>query len=187
MKIGFFGGSFNPPTLAHLNLARQAVKQYNLDLFYFVPVNDYYPKDGLIDLDTRCKMLDIMLKDESKIKTSKIEKNRNSRYSAYEIFNTISYENKDDQIFFVMGEDNYKKMPSWDHYEDLKKYSYIVFQREEGNSFNRTDKNIFYMENDKNLKISSTLIRSNQKEHKPIDNYVTKEIKEFIDKNKLYL
>jgi nicotinic acid mononucleotide adenylyltransferase len=29
MKIGFFGGSFNPPTIAHLNLAKQAVKEYN--------------------------------------------------------------------------------------------------------------------------------------------------------------
>ena len=187
MKIGFFGGSFNPPTLAHLNLAKQAVEKYNLDLFYFVPVNNYYPKKDLIDIDTRCEMLDIMLKNESKIKTSKIEKNRDSKYSAYEIINLIADENKDNQLYFIMGEDNYKKMPSWDHYEDLKKYSYIVFQREDKGDFNRTNENIFYMENDKNLNISSTLIRLNQKEHKPIDNYVTKEIKEFIKNNKLYL
>ena len=187
MKIGFFGGSFNPPTLAHLNLAKQAVEQYNLDLFYFVPVNNYYPKDGLIDIDKRCEMLDLMLKNEKKIKTSKIEKEKNSKYSAFEIFNLIADENKNNQIFFIMGEDNYNKMPSWEHYEDLRKYSYIIFQRGDANKFNQNANNVFYMENDKHLKISSSLIRSNQKENKPIDKYVTKEINDFIKRNKLYL
>ena len=36
MKIGFFGGSFNPPTKAHLNLARKAIEEKNLDKVVFV-------------------------------------------------------------------------------------------------------------------------------------------------------
>ena len=44
MKLGFFGGSFNPPTIAHYNLIKQALKEYNFDKVYFVPVNDYYKK-----------------------------------------------------------------------------------------------------------------------------------------------
>ena len=48
VKLGFFGGSFNPPTIAHYNLIKQALKEYNFDKVYFVPVNDYYKKEKKI-------------------------------------------------------------------------------------------------------------------------------------------
>ena len=67
MKIGFFGGSFNPPTIAHLNLAKQAVHEYHLDKFYYVPVNNYYNKKELIDIDTRCEMLELLCENEEKM------------------------------------------------------------------------------------------------------------------------
>ena len=31
MKIGFFGGAFNPPTIAHINLVKEALKEYSFD------------------------------------------------------------------------------------------------------------------------------------------------------------
>ncbi len=187
MKIGFFGGSFNPPTIAHLNLAKQALKEYNLDIFYFVPVNDYYQKKDLIDFDKRCQMLDLIVKDEPNLRVSRIESKKSSKYSAYEILNLIAENNKDKQVYFIMGEDNYIKMPSWNHYDDLKQYKYIVFQRDNTSQNHINDKNVFYMKNNENLKISSTLIRNNLKENMSIDKYVTKEIKEYIKNNKLYL
>ncbi len=47
MKIGFFGGSFNPPTNAHICLAQKAIKECGLDKVIFVPMNDYYRKNNL--------------------------------------------------------------------------------------------------------------------------------------------
>ena len=44
MKIGFFGGAFNPPTIAHINLVKEALKEYSFDAIYFVPVNNFYKK-----------------------------------------------------------------------------------------------------------------------------------------------
>lgn len=38
MKIGFFGGSFNPPTKAHINLAKKALNICKLDKVIFVPM-----------------------------------------------------------------------------------------------------------------------------------------------------
>ncbi len=43
-KLGFFGGSFNPVTIAHINLIKKAIKEFNLDKVYFIPMNDYYKK-----------------------------------------------------------------------------------------------------------------------------------------------
>ena len=74
MKLGFFGGSFNPPTIAHYNLIKQALKEYNFDKVYFVPVNDYYKKEKLISIDQRIEMLNLLCKKESNIEVLDIEK-----------------------------------------------------------------------------------------------------------------
>ena len=37
MKIGIFGGSFDPVHKIHLRIAREAVRQFSLDRIFFVP------------------------------------------------------------------------------------------------------------------------------------------------------
>ena len=131
MKLAFFGGSFNPPTIAHYNLIKQALKEYNFDKVYFVPVNDYYKKEKLISIDQRIEMLNLLCKKESNIEVLDIEKKINSKLNAIDIFKIL----ENDQ---------------------LKKYNYIIFQRNENEILSITDKNIIYMKNSENLKISST-------------------------------
>ena len=65
-RLGFFGGSFNPITKAHLNLILEAIDEYKLDKVYFVPMNDMYKKQGLLPLEYRKNMLEIALEDYSK-------------------------------------------------------------------------------------------------------------------------
>ena len=54
-KYGFFGGSFNPVTKAHVDLALEIVKMFNMDKVIFVPVGDNYNKKGLINEKHRYK------------------------------------------------------------------------------------------------------------------------------------
>lgn len=152
----FFGGSFNPPTIAHYNLIKQALKEYNFDKVYFVPVNDYYKKDNLISIDLRIEMLNLLCKNESDIEVLDIEKKISSQLNAIDIFKILEAKYKGHEIVFFIGEDNYAKMNTWKEYTQLKKYNYIVFQRNDNKILNITDKNIIYMKNNENLKISST-------------------------------
>ncbi len=59
MRIGFFGGSFNPPTNAHINLAKRALEECELDKVIFVPIGDFYEKAGLVSGKHRYNMLKI--------------------------------------------------------------------------------------------------------------------------------
>lgn len=186
MKLGFFGGSFNPPTIAHYNLIKQAISEYDFDKVYFVPMNDYYKKSGLIDMDKRIEMLELLCKNDSKIEVSDIEKEMDYASSAIDAFRVICDRFSGNEIVFFMGEDNFSKMETWKDYDELKKYNYIVFQRNEKYTLNINQKNVIYMKNIENLNVSSTIIRRRLQRNESIDDLVTSEIKDYILKNKLY-
>ena len=73
MKIGFFGGCFNPPTIAHIELAKKALAECNLDKVIFVPIGDFYKKKELAPARDRYNMLKIACEDIDRIEVSDIE------------------------------------------------------------------------------------------------------------------
>ena len=47
MKIGILGGTFDPPHNAHLEIAKRAIKQFDLDKVIFIPSgNPWQKKDA---------------------------------------------------------------------------------------------------------------------------------------------
>lgn len=186
MKLGFFGGSFNPPTIAHYNLIKQAISEYDFDKVYFVPMNDYYKKAGLIDMGKRIDMLELLCKNDSKMEVSDIEREMNYASSAIDSFRLIEKRYSNNDIYFFMGEDNFSKMETWKDYDELKEYNYIVFQRNDKYSLDINQKNVIYMRNTENLNISSTVIRNRLQKNESIDDFVSSDVKNYILKNKLY-
>ena len=59
MKVGIFGGSFNPVHRGHLRLATEALSELNLDKVYFVPSrqNPLKKKEELLSNAVRTKLL----------------------------------------------------------------------------------------------------------------------------------
>lgn len=128
-KYAFFGGSFNPPTFGHIDLAEDTVKEFKLDKLFFVPVGNKYKKEGLIDEKHRYNMLKIACQNKEKLDVSDIELNSDKNFNASEVFKMIKNKYKDDEIYFVLGADNLEKMPVWDNIEELLKYNYIILER----------------------------------------------------------
>lgn len=187
MKLGFFGGSFNPPTIAHYNLMKQALLEYSFDRVYFVPMNDYYSKPGLVSLKDRICMLEEMCKDDEKILVSKLEAEIEHESTAIDSLRLIKNRYNNDDVVFFMGEDNFLKMETWKDYDELKKYNYIVFQRNDNHVADINLENVIYMRNSENLKVSSTVIRKKLRKNDSIDGLVTQEVKNYILKNRLYV
>ena len=76
---------------------------------------------------------------------------------------------RESDIFFIMGSDNYEKMPTWKDYNKIKdKYNYIIIKRDES-------------------EISSTQIREMIRNNdKRVKEYLPEEVYNYIIKNKLY-
>jgi len=190
MRIGFFGGSFNPPTIAHIDLAKLAIEKCNLDKLYFVPVNDKYKKNGLISFSDRKEMLKIATKNESKIYVSDIEEKIEKQIYAIDIFEIIKEKYSDDEIYFIMGMDNFKKISSWKEYEKLKKYKYIVFERNESDesleiNINDVKEAIFILSKNTN-KISSSKVRRLIQENGNLSEFIDKDVEKYIINKNLY-
>lgn len=188
MKIGFFGGSFNPPTLAHINLAKKALKECNLDKVIFVPVGDFYDKRELALARDRYNMLKISINGQDKFEVSDFELNVKQRLYAVDVFRIIKENHQNDDIYFIMGADNFINILKWKDADELiKEYKYIVLDREEidvkGYIYRlEIDKTkITIIKNEHYNKCSSSIFRRMQKE-----DVISDEVMNYINENDLY-
>lgn len=164
-RYGFFGGCFNPPTIAHIELIEQTIKDNNLDMVYFVPMGDLYKKENLISAFHRVNMLKIAMKEKMEILNISIDSKRDLK--AIDTFRIIEKEFNQSDNYFIMGSDNFKNIKFWkDSEELLKNYKYIVLNRE----------------ND----ISSSKAREKIKNNEDASRFIYKDVEQYILENRLY-
>lgn len=194
-KYGFFGGSFNPPTKAHIYLAEKVINDMNLDKLFFVPVGNNYSKKGLIDEKYRFEMLKLICDKKEKMEVLDIEMGINEELKAIDVFKLIKERYHEEDLYYIMGADNLAKISEWrDADELIKNYKFIILQRSgysvidiiENNSLLfKYRENVHVLENKKHSKTSSTKLRNKIKSNN-IDSDIPQEIQEYIKDNKLY-
>lgn len=193
-KIGFLGGSFNPVTKAHIQLALDIIKKYDLDNVFFVPVGNFYDKAGLIEEQYRYDMLQIAIKGKEKLGVLDIELGIKQKLDAIDVFSEITRQYSLAKCYYILGADNFAKMPLWKKFDTLiQQYSYIIIQRQ-GYDANKIIKDNLklmnqkehfeIMENKRHPEVSATVIRDKIKEGnieelgKTLDNKVYAYIRE---------
>ena len=113
MRIGIFGGSFNPPHNMHLNIALKLVNKGYVDKVIFVPTGSKYTyKDNLV-LDTyRFNMIRDMIGDYPCLEVSDFELKDYVVYTC----DTLDYFREirpEDEIYFICGADNLDYINLW--------------------------------------------------------------------------
>lgn len=189
MKIGIFGGCFNPPHKMHKKIAIDLIKNKYIDQVIYVPTGDSYKKDNLISLKERYNMLKIMFKNINNVIISDISKDNKYTYT-YEILDYYQKQYPEDDIYFICGTDNLKEFKTWKRNEYvIKNYKLLIINR------NNETKNLLkeFKENNniiitkiKTNGISSSLVRNNIEENKDVNSYLDKEVYKYIIKHKLY-
>ncbi len=193
-KYGFFGGSFNPPTIAHERLAENISEKFNLDKVYFVPVGNYYNKAGLIDEKKRFDMLKSIKND--KIDVLDIELNSKKKLLTVDAFELINKKFSSSENYFILGGDNLEKLPSWKNSDKCLKNNIIAIQRGRKldniiaeNKLLEKNKNKIFEFNANNLyNYSSTEVRRaiQNKDSEILSKMLNKKVYFYIEKNNLY-
>ena len=185
--IAVFGGSFNPPTIAHLNLAKQILEKVeNVKKVIFVPVSTKYNKSGLASDEARLDLLKTICENEKGLEVSSIELDSTRQLYTIETLEKIKEQNIENDIYFVLGTDNLKELESW-HTADklLENFKLIVLERDndnmesiiQNNSLLKKYKESFIkLDNIEKIKLSASYIREQLKNNKSISGLVPKQI-----------
>lgn len=183
MRIGLFGGAFNPVHNGHMAVAYAAIEEARLDKLIFIPTgNAPHKKETEVSREDRYRMLLEVTADEEKMSVSDYEiKRRRVNYSA----NTVEYFKSlypDDELFFIIGDDSYNQLDSWyEPHRILRSCTLLVFPREGAEV--KPPAIRVRMER---VEVSSSKIREKIKIGKDCRNLLPKKVFDYIIKRNLY-
>lgn len=120
--VGLFGGSFDPPHLAHLSLARTALLQLGLAELRWVPAGQPWQKAGrpLAVPAHRLAMVQALVAGEPRFVVDPTELDRAG--PSYTIDTVEALQSRFPQRrdwFLVIGQDQYARLASWHRWQDL--------------------------------------------------------------------
>jgi nicotinate-nucleotide adenylyltransferase len=128
MKLGIFGGSFDPVHLGHLLVAQAAVEELGLDKLIFIPaaVSPFKPENKITDGKTRLRWLRLALAGKTNCEIDDQEIRRGG--ISYTIDTLRDYVKKfpGAQLFFLIGTDNAAKLNKWRDANELARLAEFV-------------------------------------------------------------
>ena len=121
MKIGLYGGSFNPVHLGHVGIARRAIADLALDKLIVIPANVSPFKTELPMIWERVELVKAAFRDLEKTVVDLREIERGGVSYAIDTVRQIAAENPGAELFFVIGEDSVEGLPRWKDIDELKR------------------------------------------------------------------
>ena len=191
MVIGMLGGSFCPPTKAHLELSKKCIEAGYCDKVIWVPVNDAYKKETNIPARFRNEMVKMTLANENDIDYSLHEQHYDRVVRTIESIKILQELYPDDKIVFIAGADKlgYKWMQKEEFVRD---FGYIVTNRGDidcetiiasSETLSKWKDNIRVLNYSSD--VSSTMVREAIKNGVETD-LITKEVYDFIKLHNLF-
>jgi len=186
-RIGILGGTFNPPHLGHLVLAREVLNKLKLDKVLFIPA--YIPPHKKIKDNNaylRYRMVLLACKGNSKFEVSKIELERKTiSYSVDTLQKLWNRYGKDIELFFIIGSDSLDELENWKDIDKILRLAKLIVVNRPGFPVKRVSSKIKQIKIPA-LDISSSMIRDRMRNSKSIRYLVPELVRKFIIKNKLY-
>ena len=196
MKVCLFGGTFDPIHIGHLIMAQSVLneKELGLEQVVFIPAADPPHKKTAkySSFQHRYNMLKKSLEGRSCFKVSNIENTLNGE--SYTI-NTVNYflseyDLEKDEIYLLIGEDSLVNFNTWKRPEEISGKVILLTIKRPGWKRDNVEKK--FLKKTKfidgpEIKLSSTLIRDYVKTGKSIKYLVTDSVRDYINKNNLYV
>ncbi len=123
MKIGVLGGTFDPPHVGHLRLAKAALDSLSLDLVLWIPnAQNPLKKDSPTAEDaTRLEMVQLMIADEPQMAVSDIEITREGPSYMWETLDELKASHLGADFWLLLGADNLESFMRWHYPERILK------------------------------------------------------------------
>jgi nicotinate-nucleotide adenylyltransferase len=196
LRVGIFGGAFNPPHLGHLVCAQEAMTQLELDRVVFMPVGEAPHREipGDPGAEARLEMVELAVADDERFETSRLELDREGPSYTADTLEQLAKEAPDDELFLILGGDQAAALGAWHEPEKvLERATVAVFERVSwgrnaiGIKIGRLPgaERVRYLDMPL-MQVSSSAIRRRVSEDLPIRYLVPDRVEEYIRENNLY-
>lgn len=196
MRIGLFGGSFNPIHNAHIALASTICVQANLDEVWFMvsPHNPLKQAEGLLGENERYEMVKLALEalpysggDKIRLKASNYEFHLERPSFTWKTLEALSKDFPQHEFCLVIGGDNWVAFPRWAHHEEiLAKHQIYVYPREESDFDETTLPENVHLIHTPKINITSTMLREMIGKGEDISAYVPERVARTISEKGYY-
>ncbi|NOQ39626.1 MAG: nicotinate (nicotinamide) nucleotide adenylyltransferase [Anaerolineales bacterium] len=197
MKIGYFGGTFDPPHLGHVILAVEALYQLELDSLKWIltPFPPHKNNLPITPVEVRLEMLKLAVGKHPGFEISLVDLNRDPPHYAADTVEILRAENPTSKLIYLIGEDSLVDLPDW--YAPTRFLAnvdqLVVALRPQINSdltklessLPALREKIYYL-SDAMLQISSSFIRERIKNNGPVRHLLDPEVYQYLDENNLY-
>lgn len=115
MRLGVFGGSFDPVHLGHLQLAKACCDQARLDRVDFMPAaqQPHKPRGPVAGAEHRVAMLRLAIEGQAEFDVSTAEIDRGGVSYTVDTLRSIKAASPEAELFLLMGADSLADLPNW--------------------------------------------------------------------------
>lgn len=197
MRLGIFGGTFDPLHLGHLILAAEALDQLSLDRILFVLTPNPPHKQGrqITPVQHRVDMLQAVLSGNPAFEISQVEMDHPAPHYAIDTVCALRRQFPPAELVYLMGADSLVDLPAWHQYQDfVDELNVLGVMRRPGESVDLLDLDtqipgiihkVRYIDAPL-LEISSSEIRQRVSERRPFRYYLPMNVYQIIMERQLY-
>ena len=190
MKLGIYGGSFDPVHLGHLLVAQAAIEELGLDRLFFIPAaqSPFKPNEKPAPDSIRLQLLRLALAGKTNCEIDEQEIRRGGISYTIETLRDYAKKIPGAKLFYLIGADNAAKLNEWREANELARLAEFVATPRPGGASaifpppfrGRTLKGF-------PLGVSSSEIRARVKAGLPVENLVPPFVAEAIRAARLYV
>lgn len=183
MKIGLYGGTFDPVHTGHLILARDAIEELDLDCVIFIPASLSPHKQNTqpASASVRKEMLIAAIENEPRFVIDDCELYRKGPSFTIDTVLEIKARHDNAEVFYLVGEDNIRELHTWRRIQELEQLVQFVV-------LNRSDKSVAHLfpTLQRRIDISATEIRNRVAKGQSIRYLVPDKVMALIEHHHLY-
>src|SRR5471030_1157342 len=190
MKIGLFGGSFDPVHIGHLLVAHAAVEELGLDRLFFIPASQspFKTERQITPAEIRLQLLRLALAGKTNCEIDGQEIRRGGVSYSIETLRDYAKRFPEAQLFYLIGADNISKLNEWREAGELAKLTEFVAIPRPGEPAAEFPKPFRgRMLKGFPVEISSSQIRARVKAGLPVENLVPPFVADAVRAAKLYI
>lgn len=183
-RIGLLGGTFDPPHIGHLNIAKHVFHKLSLDEVWFIPTYEPpHKRNAIASPKQRLDMLQLLIAGNDLFSISTIEYELKGKSYTIDTIKQFKKDYPNTQFYFIIGGDMIDYLPKWYKIDEL--LTLVEFVGIERKGFEvKNHPNVKLIEMDL-IDVSSTDIREQIKNNQPPYG-LPNDILKYIRENKLY-